>query len=136
MTKFKEVERIGFGVLADSNKRPYIFSHSDRFWVVDLKNRKEVIYSEYRPNPYAEICRNKYSKPSVIGDNPEPEELEIYLKMAQILSDCDTVWGYNYGNYVMLALEGAGTDPIMTDREPEKIIQSLIDARRYAGYRD
>jgi hypothetical protein len=36
MAKFKEVERIGFGVLADSNKR-HIFPHSDRFWVLDLK---------------------------------------------------------------------------------------------------
>ncbi|MEN8215906.1 MAG: hypothetical protein ABFS56_05930 [Pseudomonadota bacterium] len=131
-----EIERIGFGIVADEDKTAYIFAHADRFLVFDLKNRKEVTLREYRPNPYAEICKQKYPKPSVIGDHPSDEEVEIYRKMADILKDCKTIWGYNFGNYVYNALEAAGCNPIMCDRDPQETIDSLIEARYLAGYRD
>jgi len=131
-----EIERIAFGIVADEDKTAYIFAHAARFLVIDLKNRKEVIFREYRPNPYAEICKQKYPKPSVIGDNPSDEEVEIYRKMAEILKDCKTVRGYNFGNYVYNALEAAGCNPIMTDHQPQETIDSLIEARYIAGYRD
>jgi len=72
----------------------------------------------------------------VIGDNPSDEEVEIYRSIAEILKDCKTVWGSNFGNYVYNALEAAGINPILSDHEPQETIDSLIGARYLAGYRD
>jgi hypothetical protein len=131
-----KIERIGFGIVADEDKSAERFAHADRFFVFDLKNRKEVIFREYRPNPYGEICKQKYPKPCVIGDNPSDEEVEIYRKMAEILKDCKSVWGKNFGNYVHDALSAVGVNPILSDRDPQEAIDSLIGARYLAGYRD
>ena len=136
MSNEVEVERIGFGIVADEDKSAGIFAHADRFLVVDLKNRKEITFREYRPNPYAEICKQKYPKPSVIGDHPADEEVEIYRKIAEILKDCKTIRGMNFGNYVYNALSATGANAIMSDRDPEETIDSLIESRYAAGYRD
>ena len=132
-----DIERFGFGVVADKDELPLYFTHSDRFLVVDLKLRKEVIWREYRPNPYAEICREKYSMPSVIGDNPCDEEVEIYRQIAEIVKDCKYVQGKSFGNYAANALKAAGSDAMMVSfHEAQEWIDSLIEARSYAGYRD
>ncbi|MCP4695479.1 MAG: hypothetical protein GY862_01325 [Gammaproteobacteria bacterium] len=135
-SKFKEIERIGFGVMADKDECPRVFSHSDRFLVMDLKNRKEVVFREYRPNPYAETCKTKYTMPSVLGDHPSDEEVDIYRKVGELMKDCDYVAGKNFGNYAIFGLQEAGTDFLMTSHEPQEWIDSLIDARYLAGYRD
>jgi predicted Fe-Mo cluster-binding NifX family protein len=135
--KKPEIERIGFGVTADKDIHPRIFSHSDRFLVVDLKLRKEIILREHRPNPYGKICREKYTMPSLLGDHPSDEELEIYRNVAEILKDCDYVRGKNFGNYVVYALEKAGVEAMMSSsHEPDEWIDSLIESRYAAGYRD
>jgi len=133
-----ELERIAFGVMADKDEYPYVFSHSDRFLIVDLKRRKEIIAREYRPNPYAQICREKYTKPTFIGENISDEEWEIYQKIGEILKDCKYVGGRNFGNYTVKALQEAGTDFMMMNEpfQPYSWIDSLIEARYMAGYRD
>lgn len=136
MSNDVKIERIGFGVVADENKSAEIFAHADRFLVIDLKNRQEVTFREYRPNPYAEICKQKYPKPSVIGDHPSEEELEIYRKYAEILKDCKTIRGGNFGNYVSNALSATGANTILSDWDPQETIDSLIESRYLAGYRD
>lgn len=135
--KRHEIERIGFGIKADKDEFAGIFSHSDRFLIVDLKLRKEVILREYRPNPYAKICREKYAMPSLLGDSPSDEELEIYRKMTEIVTDCLYVHGKNFGYYMVRAFEVAKIELIMlSSHEPEEWIESLIEARYMAGYRD
>jgi hypothetical protein len=136
MKELPEIERIGFGVLADKDEHPYVFSHSDRFLIIDLKRRKEVIAREYRPNPYAEICKTKYQMPASPGDNTSEEELEIYRKIAEIVKDCKYVAGKNFGWHPMRALKSAGTDGMMIPVQPHEQIDSLIGARYIAGYRD
>ncbi|RKZ42471.1 MAG: hypothetical protein DRQ49_01205 [Gammaproteobacteria bacterium] len=132
-----DVERIGFGVIADKDEHAPVFSHSDRFWIVDLKRRKEVIWSEYRDNPYVQTCKEKYPNPSAIGDHPCDEELEIYRKIGEMLKDCKYVSGQNFGNYAADALEAAGTEAMMNfSHQPQEWVDSLIEARGYAGYRD
>jgi len=133
----EEIERIGYGVIADQDEYPHVFSHSDRFLIVDLKNRKEVVMREYRPNPYAEICKTKYAKPAFIGEKISDEELEIYQKIAEIVKDCYHVLGKNFGSYPIKALQDAGTDFLMTNSyNPQEHIERLIKARYIAGYRD
>ena len=132
-----KIERIGYGIIADKDEYPHVFSHSDRFLIIDLKNRKEVIMREYRPNPYAEICKTKYAMPACIGDEISDEELEIYQKIAEIVKDCDRVLGKNFGSYPVKALQDAGTDFLMTNSyNPQDHIESLIESRYIAGYRD
>jgi len=33
MAEFPEIERLGFGVMADKDEYPHVFSHSDRFLI-------------------------------------------------------------------------------------------------------
>jgi len=132
-----EIERIGFGVIADKDEHSPIFTHSDRFLIADLIRRKEVIWHEPRPNPYAKICREKYPKPSVTGDNPSDEELEIHRQIAEILKDCIYVRGRDFGSYSADALKAAGSDAMMVSSdEPQEWLNSLIKYRAYAGYFD
>ena len=130
------IERIGFGVVASEDKYPYVFSTSDRFLIIDLKNRKEVIHQEYRPNPYAEICKEKYPIPTGRGEGASEEELDIYKKIAMIVQDCEYAAGRNFGYYPAKALVEAGSDHLMTSFEPWEWIESLIESRRAAGFRD
>jgi len=138
MMKKHEIERLGFGIKADKDEFADIFSHSDRFLIVDLKLRKEVIFREYRPNPYAKICREKYAMPSLLGDSPSDEELEIYQKMTEIVTDCLYVHGKNFGYYMVRAFEEVAKIELimLSSHEPEEWIESLIEARYMAGYRD
>ncbi|OQY45465.1 MAG: hypothetical protein DRR08_22885 [Candidatus Parabeggiatoa sp. nov. 2] len=131
-----ELERLSFGVMADKDEHPHVFSHSDRFLVVDLKNRKEIVAREYRPNPYAQICKEKYPIPTDPGENISDEELEIYRQIAEIVKDCKYAGGKNFGYFVKLALEKAGTESMMLSFEPQGWIDSLIENRYMAGYRD
>lgn len=130
------IERICSGVNADNDLHPYVYTHSDRFLIIDMKNRKEILKREYRPNPYGKICREKYAVPTSLGDPISDEEKEIYRKMAEIVKDCKYVTGTNFGYYPARALEAAGTDHMMTAAQPQEWIDSLIDARLFAGFRD
>ena len=130
------LERIASGVMADKDEHPHVFSHSDRFLIIDLKMRKEIVGREYRPNPYGKICREKYAMPTFIGEKISAEEWEIYQKIGEILKDCKYVTGKNFGSYTIKGLQEAGTDYLMTDFQPYEWIDSLIDARYLAGYRD
>ncbi len=118
------------------DKFAYVFSTSDRFLIIDLKNRKEVIHQEYRPNPYAEICKEKYPIPTDLGNGPSEEELEIYNKIAMIVQDCKYVAGKNFCYYPARALRAAGSDALMKPIGPWESIESLIKSRRAAGFRD
>jgi predicted Fe-Mo cluster-binding NifX family protein len=132
-----EIERIGFGVKADEDEYPEFFTHSDRFLIVDLKRRKEVVLREYRPNPYVATCKEKYGRKALELYYGEDEELEIYRQIAEIVKDCKYVGGKNFGYYVKMALEKAGTGPMMMNYEnPQEWIDSLIEERALAGYTD
>jgi hypothetical protein len=134
--KEPEIKRFCFGVKADKDERPYVFTHSDRFLVIDLKHRLEVVKREYRPNPYAKICQEKYTIPTDPGDGISDEELEIYRQIAEIVKDCEYVGAKNFGYFVKMALEKAGVTPMMTTFEPQEWVDSLIENRYMAGYRD
>jgi hypothetical protein len=96
-----ELERLSFGVMADKDEYPHVFTHSARFLVVDLKTRKEIVAREYRPNPYAKICQEKYPKPTEPGENISKKELEIYRQIAEIVKDCKyAAGGKNFGYFV------------------------------------
>ncbi len=132
------IDRYGFGVMADKDEMPKIFSHSDRFLVIELKNRKEVIHEEYRPNPYAEICRTKYTIPTDMGGDIKEKELKIYRHIAETLKDCKYIYGYNVGFYPKMAMERTGALYIIPSVPtlPRDHIKDLIKNRVYAGYRD
>jgi len=134
--KKRLLERYGFGVMADTDDMPKIFTHSDRFLVMDLKDRKEVIFEEYRPNPYGEICRTKYTMPT--DHRILDEEYDIYKSMAEIIKDCETTIGYNLGYFPKMAFEKAGIFYILKSylTTPREHINSLIENRVYAGFRD
>ncbi|HDN25821.1 MAG TPA: hypothetical protein ENG03_01730 [Thioploca sp.] len=132
-----EIQRMGFGVIADEDEYPEFFTHSDRFLIVDLKNRKEVILREYRPNPYVAICKAKYGRKELEFFKNNKEEREIYRQIAEIVKDCKYVAGKNFGYYVKMALENAGTSSMITSFDnPQEWIDSLIENRIYAGYTD
>jgi hypothetical protein len=132
------VERYGFGVMADRDEIPNIFSHSDRFLIIDLKNRKEIIFEEYRKNPHAEICKTKYAMPADLGEEVSDEERQIYKDIAEILKDCKYVTGNNLGYAPKTAMEKAGVFYIMqsVNELPRDHIKCLIENRAFAGFRD
>ncbi len=132
------VERFAFGVMADKDEMPKIFSHSDRFLVIDLKNRKEIVHEEYRPNPYAEICRTKYTIPTDTGGGITDDELEIYRHIAETVKDCKYTTGYNLGYFPKMAMEKTETLYVLSSVPllPREHIQELIDERAAAGFRD
>ena len=120
--------------MADKNEMPKIFSHSNRFLIIDLKDRKEIVYEEYRPNPHGETCRTKYPIPTGTGDGITEEEQEIYRNIAEIIKDCQTTIGYNLGYFPMLALEKVTfyvlqSVPVM----PHDYIKQLIETKAYFG---
>jgi predicted Fe-Mo cluster-binding NifX family protein len=128
---------MGFGVIADADEYSELFTHSDRFLIVDLKDRKEVIRREYRPNPHVAICKEKYGWEAIKSDSHGEEELRIYREIAELVKDCKYVAGKNFGYFVKMALEKAGTSSMMTNsKNPQDWIDSLIENRAYAGYRD
>jgi len=132
-----EIQRMGFGVIADADEYAEFFTHSDRFLIVDLKRRKEVILREYRPNPYVAICKEKYGRKELEFFKNDKEEQEIYRQIAEIVKDCKYVTGKNFGYFVKMALEKAGTESMLSNFEnPQEWIDSLIENRAYAGYRD
>ncbi len=132
------IERLGFGVMADKDEMPNIFSHSDRILIIDLKNRKEIVHEEYRPNPHAEICRTKYTIPTDPGDGITEEELEIYRDIAETVKDCKYTIGYNLGYFPKLAMEKTDTLYVMQSVPtlPREDIKQMIEDRAYAGFRD
>lgn len=132
------IERHGFGVMADRDEIPNIFSHSDRFLIIDLKNRKEIIHEEYRENPHAEICKTKYAMPAGLGDPVPDEERQIYRDIAEMLKDCKYVTGNNLGFAPKMAMEKAGVFYVMqsVNELPRDNIARLIKERAYAGFRD
>ncbi len=132
-----EIERMAFAVKADKDEYSHFFFHADRFLIIDLKNRKEVVAREYRPNPFAEYCQKNYESPAIIGEGKiSEEEKNAYLKIGEMLKDCKYVAAKNFGNYATKYLKEAGADYIMMDKEPDDWINILIEAREYAGYRD
>jgi len=134
LKKKNVVERFAFGVMADKDEMPNVFSHSDRFLIIDLKDRKETVHEEYRPNPHGEICRTKYPIPTDPGDGITDEELEIYRNIAEIIKDCETTIGYNLGYFPKLALEKT-TFYVMQSAPvlPRDYIKELIEIRAYYG---
>jgi len=137
-TKEDTIERYGFGVLTDSDEIPHFFSHSDQFLIIDLKNRKEVIFEEYRTNPHGETCRTKYTRPACLGERPSDEERQIYQDIAEMLTDCKYVIGGNLGYAPKMAMEKADVFYIMQSvpELPHDHIDRLIENRAYAGFRD
>lgn len=132
--KREYIERYAFGIKADSEEMPKIFSHSDRFLIIDMKDRKEIIHEEYRPNPYGKICRTKYPMPACLGDRISDEEREIYKNMAEIIKDCDTTIGNNLGYFPKMALEKVTfyvmqSVPVM----PRDHIKELFEIRAFYG---
>ncbi|MDM8524982.1 hypothetical protein QUF80_16550 [Desulfococcaceae bacterium HSG8] len=132
------IERYGFGVMADKDEMPDIFSHSDRILVIDMKNRKEIIHEEYRLNPHAETCRTKYTIPTSPGEGITDEELEIYKDIAELVKDCKYTIGYNLGYFPKLAMEKTDTLYVLQSVKhlPRDHIKELIKERVYAGFRD
>ncbi len=132
------IERFGFGVMADRDEIPNIFSHSDKFLIIDLKNRKEIIFEEYRKNPHAEIVKTKYPMPTGMGETISDEEFQIYKDIAEIVKDCKYVTGNNLGFYPKMAMDKAGIFYVMqsVNELPRDHINSLIEERAYAGFRD
>ncbi|MCP4350043.1 MAG: hypothetical protein GY795_31575 [Desulfobacterales bacterium] len=132
------IERYGFGVMADKDEMPNIFSHSDRILVIDMKDRKEIIHEEYRINPHAEICRTKYTKPTDPGEGITEKELQIYRELADMVKDCKYTIGYNLGYFPKLAMEKTDTLYVMQSvpTKPREHIKHLIENRVYAGFRD
>lgn len=132
------IERYGYGVMADRDEMPHIFSHSDRILIIDLKDRKEIIHEEYRTNPHAETCRTKYAIPTDPGDGITKDELDIYRDIAELVKDCKYTIGYNLGYFPKLALEKTGTLYVMQSSPvlPRDNINGLIENRVYAGFRD
>ncbi len=132
--KRKLIERYAFGVMADKDEMPKIFSHSDRFLIIDMRDRKEIVHEEYRPNPHGETCRTKYPIPTDPGDGITEEELDIYRNLAEILKDCDTTIGYNLGYFPSRALEKTTfyvmqSVPVL----PHDHIKQLFEIRAYYG---
>ncbi|RKZ73215.1 MAG: hypothetical protein DRR19_31205 [Candidatus Parabeggiatoa sp. nov. 1] len=69
--------------------------------------------------------------------HPSEEEREIYRQIAEIVKDCKYVTGNNFGYYVNMALEKAGSGTMMTTYEnPQAWIDSLIEYRYMADYFD
>ncbi|HLC15060.1 MAG TPA: hypothetical protein VJL89_02390 [Thermodesulfovibrionia bacterium] len=130
------IEKICFPIMEDKDELTYLYSHSDRFLVIVLKDRKDILSKEYRPNPYGKICREKYPEPTALGDKISEEELELYRNMAEIVKDCTYVYAKNFGYYPFKALEKAGTDYIMANSEPWEKINWLIKDRAFAGFKD
>ena len=140
MKKKDLIERYGFGVVADKDEMPDIFSHSDRILIVDLKNRKDIIYEEYRINPHAEICRTKYTIPTDTGDKKgiTKKELKIYADIADLVKDCKYTIGNNLGYFPKQAMERTDTLYVLQSVriQPRDHIKETIKARAYAGFRD
>jgi hypothetical protein len=138
--KMKEdlIERLGYGVMADSEEMPNIFSHSDRFLIIDLKNRKEIVFEEYRKNPHAKIIKKKYPMPTPLGDSISDEEFQLYMDIAEILKDCKYVNGKNLGYFPKTAMEKLGIFYVMknVDESPRDDIKGMIEDRALAGFRD
>ncbi|RKZ92015.1 MAG: hypothetical protein DRR19_05490 [Candidatus Parabeggiatoa sp. nov. 1] len=75
--------------------------------------------------------------PTFIGEKISAEEWKIYQQIGEIVKDCKYVAGKNFGNYTTKALQEAGTDFLMNHSfQPYEWIDSLIEARDMAGYRD
>jgi len=136
--KKEEIERFGFGVMADSDEMPEYFMHSDRFLIIDLKNRKEIIFEEYYVNPHAELVKTKYPDPAGLGDNISDEELQIYMDITEILKGCKYVLGNSLGYYPKFALEKANLFFVgLSSRPlPRDHIAHLIEHRALADFHD
>jgi hypothetical protein len=132
------IERYGFGVMADRDEIPNVFSHSDQFLIIDLKNRKEIIYEEYRKNPHAEVVKVKYPMPIGLGEKITDEEFQIYIDIAEMLKDCKYVIGNNLGYYPKKAMDQSNVFYIMqsVNELPRDHINRLIEDRAFAGFRD
>ena len=142
MTKEKPekiIERMGFGVLADKDIYPRHFTNSDRILIIELENRLNVVGREYLPNPFVEIIKEKYPVTTPFGEKIQPEEMEIYTKLAKFIKEECRV-KYLYGRHINYFLRVA-FDRIKqhfndTTDSPQVHIDRFIEARALAGFRD
>ncbi|OQY11491.1 MAG: hypothetical protein B6I31_04850 [Desulfobacteraceae bacterium 4572_19] len=132
------IERYAFGVMADGNTMPDIFSHSDQFLIMEMKNRKDILFEEYRNNPHTEICSTKYAMPTDLGDPVPEEEEQAYKDMVEIFKDCQCVVGNNLGYAPKVVIEEAGIFYVMLNggKFARDYINGLIEDRAFAGFRD
>jgi hypothetical protein len=136
--KMKEdvIERLGYGVMADRDETPDVFTNSDKFLIVDLKNRKDIVFEEYRENPHIEIIKKKYPMPTGLGGKVSDEEFQIYMDIAEILKDCKYVSGGYTGYFPKVAFEKQGVFYVMQaeKRLPRDDLERLIGNRVLAGF--
>lgn len=132
------IERYGFGVMSDGNRMPDVFSHADQFLIIELKNRKEITFEEYRQNPHTELCRTKYAMPAGLGDPVSDEEQQIYDDIVEILKDCGCVVGNNLGYAPKITMENADIFYVMQNyaKFARDYINGSIEDRALAGFRD
>ncbi|MCU0287203.1 MAG: hypothetical protein MUF15_12515 [Acidobacteria bacterium] len=131
------VERIGFGVKADSDKYPKFIPHADRFLVIELENRKNVISRTYYDNPYARIMQEKFPKPSNLGDIISKEEMEILTNLAKFVKEelkLKYLYGYRISYFFRVAMEKIGQHFNDDNASPDEHIKRFIDARQLAGF--
>ncbi|MGE5343134.1 MAG: hypothetical protein ACM3SY_16795 [Candidatus Omnitrophota bacterium] len=135
----KEIERIGFGVTADSDEYAPYLHFSDRILVKVFENRKTVIQEEYFSNPYAKELKEKFPKPSALGDSIPDDEMELLTKTAKFFKEqCNVkyLYGKHITYFLRVACERAGQYFSTAEVSPQKIIERFIDARTLAGFRD
>ncbi|HLP57402.1 MAG TPA: hypothetical protein VK186_01165 [Candidatus Deferrimicrobium sp.] len=135
--KEKVIERIGFGVKADSDDYPAYITIADRFLVIELENRKNIISRTYYDNPYAKIMQEKFPKPTDLGDRISKEEMEILTNLAKFVKE-ELKLKYLYGYYISYffrnALERIGQHFNDDATKPDVHIKRFIDARELAGF--
>lgn len=131
------IERIGFGVKANNDNYPSYFPHSDRFLVIELENRKNVLSRTYYDNPYAKIMKEQFPKPANIGDHCSKEEFEILTNLAKYIKEelkVKYLYGHDISYFLRLALERVGQHYNDVPDGPDEHIKRFIDARELAGF--
>jgi hypothetical protein len=133
----REIELMGFGVLADKDKYSRYLIHADRILIIRLENRKNVLKREYLVNPCAEIAKKKFPKPTPFGEKIPEEEKKLCTEFARFIKEeCKVKYLYGIGitYFLRIAFDRIGQHYNNTATPPGKQIDIFIDSRELAGF--